>query len=62
MANELQHHGIKGQKWGVRRFQREDGTRTAAGRKRESMRETYDRVYDETREKVRSAKAASPIS
>lgn len=30
----LYHHGIKGQHWGVRRFQNEDGSVTAAGAKR----------------------------
>lgn len=30
----LAHHGIKGQKWGVRRFRNEDGTLTEAGKKR----------------------------
>jgi hypothetical protein len=32
--NELYHHGILGQKWGVRRYQNEDGSYTPAGRKR----------------------------
>ena len=30
----LYHHGIKGQHWGVRRFQNEDGSLTSAGKKR----------------------------
>ena len=31
----LQHHGILGQKWGVRRFQNYDGSLTAKGKQRE---------------------------
>lgn len=32
--NELQHWGIKGMKWGVRRYENKDGTLTPAGKKR----------------------------
>lgn len=32
--NYLQHHGILGQKWGIRRYQNEDGTLTPEGRER----------------------------
>ena len=30
-SNEMYHHGILGQKWGVRRYQNEDGTYTSEG-------------------------------
>lgn len=34
MDNEFNHHGIKGMRWGVRRYQNEDGSLTSAGKKR----------------------------
>jgi len=48
--NYLAHHGIKGQKWGIRRFQNEDGTLTKAGLRRnekaEKFREKELKRYD----------------
>lgn len=35
-SRDLYHHGIKGQRWGVRRFQNKDGSLTPRGRKRYS--------------------------
>ena len=32
--NELRHYGVKGMKWGVRRYQKKDGTLTNAGKNR----------------------------
>lgn len=40
--NELYHWGIKGQKWGVRRFQNKDGSLTSAGRKRQKRNMSQD--------------------
>lgn len=33
-SDELYHHGILGQKWGIRRYQNKDGSLTEAGKKR----------------------------
>ena len=38
--NELYHHGIKGQKWGVRRYQNKDGSLTKYGVERLKRQET----------------------
>jgi len=38
-GNDLYHHGIKGQKWGKRRFQNEDGSLTPEGMARYRRKE-----------------------
>lgn len=50
--NTLQHHGIKGQKWGVRRYRNEDGTLTPAGKKRAKTLSDSARVKKIRKKKI----------
>lgn len=49
----LYHHGTKGMKWGIRRFQNADGTLTPAGRKRYAA---ADGVEPETKAQAKALK------
>lgn len=56
MNNELQHWGILGMHWGVRRYQNEDGTLTAEGRERYGVKtaaETHKRSYSKKYETLK---------
>ena len=63
-TEELEHHGIKGQKWGVRRFQREDGTRTPAGKKRQKYQTVSQEAKDvlKNRNKYSDAELQSKVN
>ena len=72
----LAHHGILGQKWGIRRFQNEDGTLTPEGRERYqkkeyelarktqklSYRSNYDRMLDYSKKSSTVAARAKELN
>lgn len=61
MDSYLYHHGIKGQKWGVRRFQNKDGTLTFEGKRHRlaSLSETSSAVKTSAQKGAKKAKEVS---
>lgn len=58
--NYLCHHGTKGQRWGIRRFQNHDGTRTPLGKIRRRELEGYSGKSSKSTKIVKKEKVSKP--
>lgn len=57
----LEHYGILGMKWGVRRYQNADGTLTSAGKKR-YKNDTPEQIERSERRKAKVKKAVKRVT
>lgn len=61
--SELYHHGVKGMKWGVRRYQNADGSLTTAGKKRAAkLNEKLDERRTEARIRYNVASRSASVA
>lgn len=62
-SHELQHWGIKGMRWGVRRYQNKDGSLTPAGKKRYDADgdNSYDDDIEVKKDKILNSHSAKAI-
>lgn len=56
MNNALEHHGILGMKWGVRRYQNKDGSLTAAGKKHQQESNSDNDFQETEQSKITSSR------
>lgn len=62
MSNyELFHHGTKGMRWGIRRYQNKDGSLTLLGKRRARKQEQFENSHEDYKQ-AHSTKSVSLMS